>query len=361
MTLPLYLTTDLQADYFLNKAANTLLTPVRYLWGGRVVQLIDGQVKSPQESQYEKTWYKTAFMVAALVPGVLLGLVARGLCIFIEEVDNGFTNLQRGVFAVAPPPPQPVIPEKPEHLPLSRVVERAIDFFTKLTEAPKEQVPTLLAEMDMDYFETALFLKETTVQYDDVPEMLLVRLIPLYNRAYELKVMQNVKDSVSVSSVSSSERKKMKVAESIKVLSILKQTLTPQLFERYCKELNIDFANAKESVRKHVAGIQEAERKALYSRQASRSNELLCLLSDQRDEHVAEWLKEKASKRDYPFPFYHGRKCDIQQKEYKEYFVYEFARKEFKDRYDEAAKRLKRLGLGDWLNESPQAVTKSTK
>jgi hypothetical protein len=72
--------------------ANTCFTPVRYLFRGRTIEILDKKIVQERISfpQYDKTWIKTASAVAFLVPGILLGLVAKFLSYAFSSARSNF-------------------------------------------------------------------------------------------------------------------------------------------------------------------------------------------------------------------------------------------------------------------------------
>ena len=62
------------------KAADFLLTPARYLFRGKSIQMVQGHIFSEKIDFPQRTWLKIALMILCLVPGLLLGLPLKALC-----------------------------------------------------------------------------------------------------------------------------------------------------------------------------------------------------------------------------------------------------------------------------------------
>ena len=57
--------------------ANLAFSPIRYLFQGRTVEIYEELVALDRQTYVEKNWKKTALAVICLVPGFLVGLVAK--------------------------------------------------------------------------------------------------------------------------------------------------------------------------------------------------------------------------------------------------------------------------------------------
>ena len=66
---------------FLRNMENTCLKPVRYLWGdqGRTIEILNNEIVKDAPSFERRTYLGTALAIAALVPGIILGLLAKAL------------------------------------------------------------------------------------------------------------------------------------------------------------------------------------------------------------------------------------------------------------------------------------------
>ncbi len=66
---------------FLRNMENTCLKPVRYLFGdrGRTIEIINNEIVKDAPSFERRTYLGTALAIAALIPGIILGLLAKAL------------------------------------------------------------------------------------------------------------------------------------------------------------------------------------------------------------------------------------------------------------------------------------------
>lgn len=61
----------------MERAADQCFAPIRYLFGGRTVEMWDHTVIEDRQSFTEQEWKKTAVAIALLVPGLLFGMMAK--------------------------------------------------------------------------------------------------------------------------------------------------------------------------------------------------------------------------------------------------------------------------------------------
>ena len=64
----------------LEKVADVLLKPARYLFRGKQVNVLDAKIVNERIAFSEKTWMKTALMVLLLLPSLLVGIPLKALC-----------------------------------------------------------------------------------------------------------------------------------------------------------------------------------------------------------------------------------------------------------------------------------------
>lgn len=78
------------------QAANALLSPVQYLFAGRIAKEgSDGSIQFSQRFQYEtRFWINTVASVAALPPSLLLGSAAKGLSLLTAQGKQHYAAIQ---------------------------------------------------------------------------------------------------------------------------------------------------------------------------------------------------------------------------------------------------------------------------
>ena len=413
MTVRFYLTTDLQTQnpHFLNTAANTLLTPARYLLGGRTVRILEGASQVVNMPESNRSWQKTALMIAAFIPGILFGTIARALSFCIQEVRVGFAlakNMPRPQVLLAPPPPAsasalpenvvapPIVVLPPPipvgHLPAETVIDKGIAYFRELELVADQNVKAWLekknAEQDSpDIFQGAAMMEQSRAALDDLEH--LETLLELYEKATERLRKLGLVDSATESTAKAptSESKKApspapeqppsvpvpKVVEPVKAsnvvhrpkplskvfleqLGTIKGAMTPKQFEEYCRKC---LEHDPQVVLEKLAEFYESKKCGAIQRAVESSTIFFMDLRDKVPDkpnnkaEVEAWLKAKKAAKNYPYPFYLGADCVKKREAYIRIVGTKIAVTELQDHYQEASKRLTKLGLQAYLNEKP--------
>lgn len=192
----IYLTTNLQLDHsnFLNSAANTVLSPVNYWLDGRSVRIVENAIQNIPKAP-DTSWLRTAFMVAALIPSLIVGSAIRLVSLLDSQIKRGFTVLQ------TPPAPPPI---DPNHLPVGSVVDKNIAYLKKLIDQPDNTLKTWLEANDTgvdyrDVLEGSSVLESTReVFVHDLTSEQLSQLTELCGQAIQKLQKNGLLDSVQV-------------------------------------------------------------------------------------------------------------------------------------------------------------------
>lgn len=358
--MTVYLTTDLQTQnsYFLNNAANAMLTPVRHLFGGRTVWVVDNTTLSAQQPESKGSWLKTAGMLAALIPGVIFGVLSRLASLAIEEVRTGLLLLQDAYIQVPQQVQQGPASIDIDHLPIESVIDKDIAFFKELLAVPEDKLKAWLEskKTDRSYinpFHGASVLAESKISFEEVDSAHMTELLELFGKAAEriqkLEAAESVSKSTPVSVSAKPEDKKNKEpkAPSANLLDMFKKVRPPVLTEKQfadlCKRYNQDSKVV-------LATIEESERTVRIQRL---TDVVICFFLDLRavpDNKLVGWLQAQKASKKYPYPFTLGADCRKQHVFYKK-ILGNVAFRDLHDYYIEASERLTKLGLQVFLNE----------
>lgn len=355
--MTIYLTTDLQTEnsHFLNSAANAMLSPVRYLFGGRTVWIVDNTTLSAELPEPKRSWLKTAGMIAALVPGVLFGALTRLLSCAIQEVRTGLLLAPAAYIQV----PQEIRQEAPsvdiDHLPIESVVHKDIAFFKELLAVPDDQLKAWLEskKTDRNYinpFHGASVIAESRVFFNDVDSSHMTELLELFGKAAErLQKLEAAESLVqSAHAVKKPEEQKPKAPKhlSTHLLDMFKK-VKPVLSEKEFADLCKKYGHDSKVV---LATIQDYERKVRLQRLA---DVVICFFLDLRavpDKMLPQWLSSQKASKKYPYPFTLAADS-IKQKAFYLKILGNAALTDLHEHYIEASARLSALGLQVYLDE----------
>lgn len=67
----------------LEKGADYILTPARYLFRGKTISVLNGKIAKQQLAFSDRPWIKTALMILLLIPSLLVGLPLKAVCHFL--------------------------------------------------------------------------------------------------------------------------------------------------------------------------------------------------------------------------------------------------------------------------------------
>jgi len=97
-----YLTTQLKIENpnLLNSGANYFLRPASHFFG-RTYQIVGNEARL--QNSTDTHWLKTAFMIAAFIPGLILGTIFRIFSFAYAEVRAGFSLAYKA--SITPPTP----------------------------------------------------------------------------------------------------------------------------------------------------------------------------------------------------------------------------------------------------------------
>ncbi len=358
MTVSLYLTTELHLEnsYFLNNAANAALTPVRYFFAGKSVRIVDGACQQGNGPELERSWHKTALMIATFIPGVILGLAARCFSFAIEQVREGFALIKNDVQLVIPQPEQAI---DIGLLPIESVISEEIAFFKQLLEVPDDQLHAWLEKKKsdknyLDAFYGASVLAESKIAFEDIGEDELGELIELFQQATlrleRLELSRTQKSSTQDSSTQSSKTKIPRLPKEIpsqllNQLRRIKGVLSDAEFDQFCSKLKHDPAHVRATLHEseQVVRIRKVTDLAIY---------FFLELRDVPDRKVATWLKTQRASKKYIHPFFFSADVLANQQKYEKII----GRQSFADidyNYKEACARVTKLGLAACIADKP--------
>lgn len=357
--MTVYLTTDLQTQnsHFLNNAANLMLTPARYLFGGRTVWVVDNRALAADWHESTRSWLTTAGMIALLVPGVILGALARCLSYAIEEVRSALLLAANTHIPLPEPIRQEAAPADIDHLPIESVIDKDIAFFKELLAVPEDKLKAWLEskKTDRSYinpFHGASVLAESKISFEDIGSGLMTELLELFGKAAErlqkIEAAESViKSTPAAVSASAPAKPKEPKPPSAHLLDMFKKVRPPVLNEKQfadlCKRYNQDSKVV-------LATIQESERTARLQRLTDLAIFFFLNLRDVQDNKLLEWILAQKASKNYPYPFTLGADC-IKQKDFYKKVLGNAAFTDLHENYTEASKRLTKLGLQACLNE----------
>ena len=109
--LKIFLTTKIENQGTTAGIGDFFLTPARYLWNGKNVQVIiknsahDGfstpkikHVKSFPETSY----LKTTLAISLLIPGLFVGVIFKGISLYFSETALDYLGLVKDYFTISP-------------------------------------------------------------------------------------------------------------------------------------------------------------------------------------------------------------------------------------------------------------------
>lgn len=300
----------------LTSLAYTSLTPVRYFFGERT-------------DQDERPWIKTALMVAAFVPGLLLGAACRFLSLFFPEVE------------VAPrPQPRIVVVD---HLPVNDLVKKDIAYFQELLQVPDSRLKAWLEEKkgDSEYtdpFHGASVISQSRISFDDVNEADITKLLELFTLAENRVRSLNLTASVSLTPSAVQKKYKEVTDHVLPLLRKIKKPLSDAEFRKVCTQMQYD----PEQV---IKRLTEQEENASACRMTDSSIYFfLQLKEDVKDGQVAAWLEACKKKPGYKDPFEFTAKL-IEQKARFMRIVGKINFEDLEERYRDACQRLTKLKI----------------
>lgn len=355
MTARSLLTTELQTQnrYFLNTAANYHLTPVRYFLGGKTVVIL-GETAESTDSPSNPSWIKTALMIIAFIPGLIIGAVARYFSFNIEEVRAGFALLIK-------PPSPPIIPETPVDASLSQ----AIHFLIELQDVSDDNLADWLKERKpLD--EAAALVKSK--QPEDVDLEILGLILSLYSEATE-RIKRLGLDHL-FDPPPSAEPPKTPLMRPItpgllQQMRNFKDLMTPEEFERHCRKNRLDhtevIARLKEvvpirqpSLKKDRSAADRAVRVRLALADATVFfNNILRIQIDK----LPRWLEAIAKSKTYRYPLFFCREMNGKRKAFEEYIEASQITK-LLELYERVCVLLKTLKLERYINEEAPPLPK---
>ena len=376
--MAVYLTTDLQTEnaYFLNDAANFALSPVRHFFGGRTVWVINNAMLWFELPESNRSWLETAAMIAAFIPGLLCGIAARCTSLLINEIRSGFNIIQNG-------PLQEDAQQFPEVeaevdvglLPFNAVVDKDITFFKELLAVPDNQLKAWLEDKKTDRtytnpFHGASVIAESKISFEEVNSQYLTELLELFAKAADRLQKLGLNNSSSQSVIEEPQPPVVAVAaipapavvaekpisppkaakppssEMLKMFAKVQGVLSEQEFAHICTKYGHDPKAITEI-------LNESKRRAYIQRTTDLAIVFfLELRDDVADNKVAEWLMNKKSAKNYPYPFHLAAKS-LQDKARYHKILGNAAYQDLTENYGEASYRLKKLGLAAFLIEKP--------
>lgn len=151
---------------WLGSAANAFLSPSRYLFHGRTVEVWNQIVVQADHEPQPRNWVKTAAAILFLVPGILLGMVAKLLdyalfdstradCVAVETFDQNPCSLQENISL---------------NLSHARLDKMATSLKDRMTSKEVWTNPAFIAEvssfMEAAYQEIEMFYEHLEERYD---------------------------------------------------------------------------------------------------------------------------------------------------------------------------------------------------